>query len=326
MKLRELISHLQRCSTWKKPNVELEQYPTPPEIAAHMLMAAEAEGDLGEDKLVADLGCGGGILGIGAACLGADHVLLVDIDPKALEVAAENVEELEVPCDMLACDVTKLATSRRIVARQSKAVSPQAADASPIASSANSAADAPSLPSSFIESALPSRREYEASLQLSDAERIKLEGAAASALAALTIRTPQPAAVYQAPKERRPETDKEAGMDDSGGESSPSVGGGHFDCVLMNPPFGTRVEGVDMRFLRAGLELCGPSGAVYSLHKTSTRAFIKKRCSEWGCEASVVAELKFEIPKMYKHHRRASLDVDVDFWRVVPRRAGDARQ
>lgn len=326
MKLRELISHLQRCSTWKKPNVELEQYPTPPEIAAHMLMAAEAEGDLGEDKLVADLGCGGGILGIGAACLGAEHVLLVDIDPKALEVAAENVEELEVPCDMLACDVTKLATSRRIVARQSKAVSPQAADASPIASSANSAADAPSLPSSFIESALPSRREYEASLQLSDAERIKLEGAAASALAALTIRTPQPAAVYQAPKERRPETDKEAGMDDSGGESSPSVGGGHFDCVLMNPPFGTRVEGVDMRFLRAGLELCGPSGAVYSLHKTSTRAFIKKRCAEWGCEASVVAELKFEIPKMYKHHRRASLDVDVDFWRVVPRRAGDARQ
>lgn len=326
MKLRELISHLQRCSTWKKPNVELEQYPTPPEIAAHMLMAAEAEGDLGEDKLVADLGCGGGILGIGAACLGAEHVLLVDIDPKALEVAAENVEELEVPCDMLACDVTKLATSRRIVARQSKAVSPQAADASPIASSANSAADAPSLPSSFIESALPSRREYEASLQLSDAERIKLEGAAASALAALTIRTPQPAAVYQAPKERRPETDKEAGMDDSGDEASRSVGGGHFDCVLMNPPFGTRVEGVDMRFLRAGLELCGPSGAVYSLHKTSTRAFIKKRCAEWGCEASVVAELKFEIPKMYKHHRRASLDVDVDFWRVVPRRAGDARQ
>ena len=89
MKLRELISHLQRCSTWKKPNVELEQYPTPPEIAAHMLMAAEAEGDLGEDKLVADLGCGGGILGIGAACLGAEHVLLVDIDPKALEVRRE---------------------------------------------------------------------------------------------------------------------------------------------------------------------------------------------------------------------------------------------
>ena len=62
------------------------------------------------------------------------------------------------------------------------------------------------------------------------------------------------------------------------------------------------------------------------MHKTSTRAFIKKRCAEWGCEASVVAELKFEIPKMYKHHRKASLDVDVDFWRVVPRRAGDARQ
>ena len=226
---------------------------------------------------------------------------------------------------MLACDVTKLATSRRIVARQSKAVSPQAADASPIASSANSAADAPSLPSSFLESALPSRSEYEAAVQLSDAERIKLEGAAASALAALTIRTPQPAAVYQAPKERRPETDKEAGMDDSGDEASRSVGGGHFDCVLMNPPFGTRVEGVDMRFLRAGLELCGPSGAVYSLHKTSTRAFIKKRCLNGA------ARRRWWLSSNSKYQRCTSITVgphsmSTSISGVVPRRAGDARQ
>ena len=65
---------------------------------------------------------------------------------------------------------------------------------------------------------------------------------------------------------------------------------------------------------------CAAEGAVYSLHKTSTRAFIKKKCTEWGCEATVVAELKFEIPKMYKHHRKASVDVNVDFWRVVPAR------
>ena len=306
MKLRELVSHLERCATWKKPNVELEQYPTPHDIAAHMLLAAEAEGDLGEDKLVADLGCGGGILGIGAACLGADHVLLVDIDPKALEVAAENVEELEVPCDLLACDVTRLA-ARRV---RSKQPLPATADEEPLAP-----AQPPPLPCSFIESALPTRREYEASLKLDDAERAALEAQAAAKAATVAAAAAAPtAAPVAAPAPSRMPPGNSAGLDEPTG-----VGGGCFDCVLMNPPFGTRVEGVDLKFLRAGLELTTATGAVYSLHKTSTRAFIKKKCAEWGCEATVVAELKFEIPKMYKHHRKASLDVDVDFWRVVPR-------
>ena len=86
----------------------------------------------------------------------------------------------------------------------------------------------------------------------------------------------------------------------------------------MNPPFGTQKHsnGVDMAFLRAGLALCTYGGAVYSLHKTSTRAYIAKRAASWGAEARVVAELLFEIPRMYKHHKKASLDVAVDFWRV----------
>ena len=73
MRLKELIGELQRCNTWAKPRVELEQYPTPPDIAAHMLLAAAEEGDI-EGKLIADLGCGGGVLGIGAALLGAERV------------------------------------------------------------------------------------------------------------------------------------------------------------------------------------------------------------------------------------------------------------
>ncbi len=42
----------------------------------------------------------------------------------------------------------------------------------------------------------------------------------------------------------------------------------------MNPPFGTRVKGADIAFLRAAFALS--SGAVYSLHKSSTRAHIQK--------------------------------------------------
>lgn len=88
--------------------MELEQYPTPPDIAAHMLFAADAEGDV-EDALVADLGCGGCILGIGAALMGAMHVMAVDIDADALLVAAQNVEDAEVSVDLIKADVVKLA-------------------------------------------------------------------------------------------------------------------------------------------------------------------------------------------------------------------------
>ncbi|KAJ0091271.1 hypothetical protein Patl1_13289 [Pistacia atlantica] len=46
------------------------------------------------------------------------------------------------------------------------------------------------------------------------------------------------------------------------------------DTVVMNPPFGTRKKGADMDFLCVALKVA--SGAVYSLHKTSTRDHVKK--------------------------------------------------
>uniref|UniRef100_A0A7N0TIX4 Methyltransferase-like protein 5 n=1 Tax=Kalanchoe fedtschenkoi TaxID=63787 RepID=A0A7N0TIX4_KALFE len=47
-----------------------------------------------------------------------------------------------------------------------------------------------------------------------------------------------------------------------------------IDTVVMNPPFGTRRKGADMDFLQRALEIA--SGAVYSLHKTTTREHIKR--------------------------------------------------
>ena len=44
----------------------------------------------GPGKRVLDLGCGSGILGIGALVLGCDSCLGCDIDPKAPDVAAAN--------------------------------------------------------------------------------------------------------------------------------------------------------------------------------------------------------------------------------------------
>ena len=76
------------------------------------------------------------------------------------------------------------------------------------------------------------------------------------------------------------------------------------------------LSGIDMRFLKAGLDLATTS--VYSLHKTSTRDHIMKVCSDWGVQADVIAELRYDIPATYKHHKKKSMDIEVDFYRFCP--------
>ncbi len=49
-----------------------------------------------ENKNVLDMGCGSGILGIGAALLGATHIDAIDIDMTATRIARENAEKNNV--------------------------------------------------------------------------------------------------------------------------------------------------------------------------------------------------------------------------------------
>ncbi|XP_071102017.1 rRNA N(6)-adenosine-methyltransferase METTL5-like [Haliotis cracherodii] len=87
-----------------------------------------------------------------------------------------------------------------------------------------------------------------------------------------------------------------------------------FDTVIMNPPFGTKHNaGIDMEFLRAGLDLS--TSAVYSLHKTSTREHITKKASDWNVDMEVVAELRFDLVNTLKFHKKKSVDIEVDFIR-----------
>jgi len=89
-----------------------------------------------------------------------------------------------------------------------------------------------------------------------------------------------------------------------------------FDVVVMNPPFGTKHnKGLDMKFLETALKLA--NRAVYSLHKTSTRDHVLKKAQSWGAKPQVVAELRYDLPATYKHHTRASVDVQVDFIRFA---------
>ena len=74
MKLRHLEMALQRCKGFEKPRAAWEQYQTPTPLAARLLYDAFLHGDI-EQKTVMDLGCGTGILAIGAALLGAKKII-----------------------------------------------------------------------------------------------------------------------------------------------------------------------------------------------------------------------------------------------------------
>ena len=81
---------LSELKVFEKPDVYTEQYPVDSEIAAEVLWNAYFNKDI-EGKVVADLGCGTGLLGIGALLLGARMVYLIDLDKEALEIAKENL-------------------------------------------------------------------------------------------------------------------------------------------------------------------------------------------------------------------------------------------
>ena len=118
----------------------------------------------------------------------------------------------------------------------------------------------------------------------------------------------------------------------------------------MNPPFGTRNTGIDTAFVLKGMEY---ASTVYSLHKTSTRDV--SRCStllayiyyiyilttrvsykllfilsyllllqhfirlaeEHDYTLEVLAELKYDIPKTFKHQKLKTKDVFVDLYRFT---------
>jgi len=88
-----------------------------------------------------------------------------------------------------------------------------------------------------------------------------------------------------------------------------------FDTVVTNPPFGTKAwPGADLLFVRLALEV---APVAYSLHKTSTRKHLLKHARERGVDGDVVAELRFDLPRTMKFHKRESVDIAVDLIRFT---------
>ena len=103
MKLKELELILQKVYDFEDPQPKLEQYLTPATIAAKVLYRAYMLGDI-ENRRVADLGCGTGMLSIGAALLDG-KVVGIDIDESAINRAKKFCEENNIHAKFMCMDV-----------------------------------------------------------------------------------------------------------------------------------------------------------------------------------------------------------------------------
>ena len=88
---RQLEIILSKLKILETPTLRLEQYPVSPEAAAELLYMAGFEHDDLEGRII-DLGTGTGRLAIGAALMSPAHVVGVDVDARALELARENAK------------------------------------------------------------------------------------------------------------------------------------------------------------------------------------------------------------------------------------------
>ncbi|CCQ34768.1 methyltransferase small protein [Halorhabdus tiamatea SARL4B] len=90
---RQLAQRLGVLTGFDEPDASLEQYRTPPAVAAYLVHLADLNGDVA-GRTVVDLGCGTGMLALGAALRDPARVVGVDIDPKPLSTARANQDRI----------------------------------------------------------------------------------------------------------------------------------------------------------------------------------------------------------------------------------------
>lgn len=86
MKRKKLEEYLEAVDGFETPKIQLEQYATPDHIASCILYSIQSTFDDIENKIVADLGSGCGVLSIGAQLLDAAYTVGFEIDKDAIDV------------------------------------------------------------------------------------------------------------------------------------------------------------------------------------------------------------------------------------------------
>ena len=105
---RSLATKLGVVAGFEDPQVALEQYPTPPDLAAHVVHLADLHGDV-DGRTVLDLGAGTGMFALAAALRGPARVVGVELDRDALTTARANERRVaaSAPVHWVQADATR---------------------------------------------------------------------------------------------------------------------------------------------------------------------------------------------------------------------------
>jgi len=88
---------------------------------------------------------------------------------------------------------------------------------------------------------------------------------------------------------------------------------GEADIVVQNPPFGTKQEHADKKFLEKAFST---ASIVYSMHKWSTQKFVEAICKDFGFRITELWRYEFPIKAVFKFHEKPLQLVDVGLWRM----------
>lgn len=97
---KQLEIFLSNLKEMEDPDMFEEQYTTPGDIAAEIVLFAYHRGDI-EGKVVVDLGAGTGRLGIASLLLGAKKVYFVEKDKRAIEILKDNLKTLTLKSNQI---------------------------------------------------------------------------------------------------------------------------------------------------------------------------------------------------------------------------------
>ena len=288
--LESALSSVQR--EFPNPQVALEQYPTSPQLTASVILTAlqqqqqqqqqQYHPDIGPGRTALDLGCGTGMLGLACAVVNTDHVIGVDCDQAALQVALQNAVKLQVE-DRI-----------DFVRGRVKGVDNSNDDDDDGGNTRASTAK-----------------------QNSRSGRKNARGGGGNSSSSSSKRGGRRFSGRTSAKNNRSSSTQQTRQLILSDDDGLALKSKCVDTVFTNPPFGTKNNaGMDLRFLRTATRLA--RRAVYSFHKTSTRDFLVKQVQNvWGMQVQVLAQMKFDLPCVYKFHKEKSVDVEVDLLRVA---------
>lgn len=88
---------------------------------------------------------------------------------------------------------------------------------------------------------------------------------------------------------------------------------GTVDIVVQNPPFGTKVEHADKRFLEKAFKT---ANIIYTMHKYSTKSFVETITNDFNFKVTELWKFEFPIKYSFKYHTKPVRLIDVGLWRI----------